>query len=196
VRLPPCPAAGCQPAPAGSHHTLELEAPRKFTLEKAHWDSVALDMVKEATADKATADLAAVVMEMGLAHVCLVTKTMTLVKQKVELSVPRKRAGSTQHEKQRDKFFDYIIAALLQHIDWSMVKAVIVASPGFVKDQFMDYMLAQFSKRAAELQPLNDNKNRFIRLAVGRFASDNLSCCVGAALSCLLSLSLSCCVDA
>jgi protein pelota len=82
---------------------------------------------------QATADLAAVVMEMGLAHVCLVTHTMTLVKQKVELSVPRKRAGSTQHEKQRDKFFDYIIAALLQHIDWSVVKVRWKTSEDYVR---------------------------------------------------------------
>lgn len=30
----------------GSHHTLELEAPRKFTLQKQFWDSVALDMLR------------------------------------------------------------------------------------------------------------------------------------------------------
>lgn len=147
----------------GAHHTLELEAPRKFTLQKTFWDSVALDMLKDACDVTQTADLAAVVMEMGLAHVCLVTKTMTIVKQKVELSVPRKRAGSTQHEKQRDKFFDYIVQALVQHIDWSVVKAVIIASPGFVKDQFMDYMVAQFSKKPAELQGIIDNRHRFLK---------------------------------
>jgi protein pelota len=117
----------------GSFHTLELGAPRKFTVHKQLWDSVALQMVSEACSEKSTADLAAVVMEMGLANVCLVTKNMTVTKAKVELSVPRKRAGSTQHEKQRDKFFEYIVQALLQHVDWTVVKAVIVASPGFVK---------------------------------------------------------------
>ncbi len=117
----------------GSFHTLELEAPRKFTIHKELWDSVALQMVEEACAEKSSADLAAVVLEMGLANVCLVTKNMTVTKAKIELSVPRKRAGSTQHEKQRDKFFEYVVQALLQHIDWNVVKAVIVASPGFVK---------------------------------------------------------------
>lgn len=163
----------------GSFHTLELEAPRKFTIHKELWDSVALQMVAEACAEKSSADLAAVVLEMGLANVCLVTKNMTVTKAKIELSVPRKRAGSTQYEKQRDKFFEYIVQALLQHIDWAVVKAVIIASPGFVKvcsvlfrkrkfhpcrlqDQFMEYLLSQVGKRA-DLQPLLDNKDRFVK---------------------------------
>ena len=87
----------------GAYHTLELEAPRKFTIGKSEWDSVALDMVQEACDAKATADLAAVVMEMGLAHVCLVSKSMTITRARIELSVPRKRPGSSQHDKQRDK---------------------------------------------------------------------------------------------
>ncbi len=146
----------------GAYHTLELEAPRKFTIRKELWDSVALRMVEEACNERSTADLAAVVMEMGLAHVCLVTRAMTVTKAKIELSVPRKRPGSTQHEKQRDKFFEYVLQALVQHIDWSVVKAVIVASPGFVKDQFMEYLVAQVAKR--DLQTLADNKDRFVKV--------------------------------
>ncbi len=145
----------------GAFHTLELEAPRKFTITKDLWDSIALQMVDEACSEKSTADLAAVVMEMGLAHVCLVTKSMSVTKAKIELSVPRKRPGSTQHEKQRDKFFEYVLQALVQHIDWSVVKAVIVASPGFVKDQFMEYLVAQVGKR--DLPQVAENKDRFVK---------------------------------
>lgn len=145
----------------GAYHTLELEAPRKFTIGKNEWDSVALDMVQEACDAKATADLAAVVMEMGLAHVCLVSKSMTITRARIELSVPRKRPGSSQHDKQREKFFEYILQALLQHLDWSVVKAVVLASPGFVKDQFMDYMMEQAAKR--DLTPILENKSRFVK---------------------------------
>jgi len=145
----------------GAFHTLELEAPRKFTIYKQLWDSVALDMVAEACDAKSTADLAAIVMEMGLGHVCLVTKSMTITRARVELSVPRKRPGSSQHEKQRDKFFEYILSAVLQHIDWEVVKAVIVASPGFVKDQFMDYLMDQAARR--DLSSLIENKHRFVK---------------------------------
>ncbi len=39
-------------------------------------------------------------MQEGLAHVCLVTSTMTLVRAKIDNVVPRKRKGNAaQHEK-------------------------------------------------------------------------------------------------
>ena len=46
------------------------------------------------------ADLAAVVMQEGLANVCLITPSMTLVRAKIETNIPRKRKGScSQHDK-------------------------------------------------------------------------------------------------
>lgn len=46
------------------------------------------------------ADLAAIVMQEGLAHVCLITSNMTLVRAKLETNIPRKRKGMCQqHDK-------------------------------------------------------------------------------------------------
>ena len=46
------------------------------------------------------ADLAAVVMQEGLAHLCLITSNMTLVRAKIETNIPRKRKGMCQqHDK-------------------------------------------------------------------------------------------------
>jgi len=46
------------------------------------------------------ADLGAVVMQEGLANVCLVTSCMTLVRAKIETNIPRKRKGQcSQHDK-------------------------------------------------------------------------------------------------
>ena len=68
----------------GAYHTIDLETQRKFTLTKHDgWDSVALDRVDQACDAARTADLAAIVMQEGLANICLVTSSMTLNKQKV-----------------------------------------------------------------------------------------------------------------
>jgi stalled ribosome rescue protein Dom34 len=46
--------------------------------------------------------VAAVVMQEGLAHVCLVLSSMTLVRAKIDQSIPRKRHGNvSNHEKVR-----------------------------------------------------------------------------------------------
>lgn len=84
----------------GAYHTVDVETNRKFTLTKSCWDSIALDRVERACDPTQNADVAAVVMQEGIAHVCLVTGEMTLVRAKIDVAIPRKRKGlSAQHEK-------------------------------------------------------------------------------------------------
>jgi protein pelota len=46
------------------------------------------------------ADVAAAIMQEGIAHICLITSNMTLVRAKIDQVIPRKRKGNTsQHEK-------------------------------------------------------------------------------------------------
>ncbi|XP_068629462.1 protein pelota [Battus philenor] len=145
----------------GAYHTLDLEQNRKFILQKILWDSVALDRVETACDPVATADVAAVVMQEGLAHVCLITPSMTLVRSKIDVTIPRKRKGFVQqHEKGLNKFYDAVMQGILRHIDFSVVKCVILASPGFVKDQYFDYMMQQAIKTDNKL--LIDNKGKFL----------------------------------
>lgn len=84
----------------GAYHTLDLEMNRKFTLRKPLWDSVCLERVELAVDPTKSADVAAVIMQEGLAHVCLITSSMTLVRAKIDCNIPRKRKGFVQqHEK-------------------------------------------------------------------------------------------------
>ena len=109
------------------------------------------------------ADVAAVIMHEGLANVCLITEHLTINRQKIEHTIPRKRKGlCAQHDKGMEKFYDTIIAAINKHIDFSVVKVVIVASPGFIKDQFYQYMLTK-AARDDERQLL-ENRSKFILL--------------------------------
>lgn len=46
------------------------------------------------------ADVAAVIMQAGLAHICLITSSMTIIRAKIDQVIPRKRKGNVkQHEK-------------------------------------------------------------------------------------------------
>jgi protein pelota len=93
----------------GQHHTLDLELNRQFTLEKGSgqdgegsgWDSVAVEALKDAVDEGGNrrAEAVAVVMQEGLAHICFIGQFRTVLKQKVEISVPRKRAGGSDHDK-------------------------------------------------------------------------------------------------
>lgn len=84
----------------GAYHTLDLELNRKFSLRKQEWDSVSLERVDMACDPTKSADVAAVIMQEGIAHICLITSSMTLVRAKIDVTIPRKRKGSVQqHEK-------------------------------------------------------------------------------------------------
>lgn len=123
----------------GQYHTIELELNRQFTLSKKEWDSVALERLNEACDVAKKAEIAAIVLQEGLAHICLVTNTMTIVKQRIEVNIPKKRRGSsTDYEKALKRFLEQVNEAMLRHLDLDLVKAVIIASPAFVKDKLFE----------------------------------------------------------
>jgi protein pelota len=83
-----------------SYHTIDLELNRNFTLFKNEWDTIALERVEDACDITKQADVAAIVCQEGLANVCLLTQHMTIVRQRIESPIPRKRKGSvTNYEK-------------------------------------------------------------------------------------------------
>lgn len=92
----------CDKSQMGAYHTLDLEQNRKFTIAKSEWDLICLDRIEMACDPTRHAEIAAVIMQDGLAQVCLITSTMTIVRAKIDHAIPRKRKGhSSQHEKVR-----------------------------------------------------------------------------------------------
>jgi protein pelota len=117
----------------GAYHTIDLELNRPFTIIKEEWDTISIDRISSACDIASRADIAAVVMEEGLANVCLLTTNMTIVRQRVEVNVPRKRKGSSHHDKAFTRFLDQTYQAVLKHVDFNVVKVLLLASPGFYK---------------------------------------------------------------
>mmetsp|Transcript_25906 Transcript_25906/g.81118 ORF Transcript_25906/g.81118 Transcript_25906/m.81118 type:complete len:323 (-) Transcript_25906:198-1166(-) len=105
------------------------------------WDQVALDRIETATNPERTAEIGALVMQPGLAHLCLVKGQMTILKARVEVNIPRKRAGASANAKAHNKFFDACYQAISRHIDFGVIKVLLVAGPGFVADDFVAYVV-------------------------------------------------------
>lgn len=149
----------------GSYQTLELgggvHRQKPFTLEKEEWDSVSVERVDDAINPAKSAEVAAVVMEQGLAHVCLITQHMTLVQAKIEVPIPRKRGGSNErHRLAISKFYTAVANAIERNIDFKEVKCIVVASPGFVKDDFFAFMMSLAQKR--NQKELLESKSKFL----------------------------------
>ncbi len=135
----------------GQHHTLTLRYEKtdlKFTIwKKAGWDSVALQTLKEAVSEDRPDAVAAVVMQEGLANICLITEYRTVVKQRVESSIPKKaRSSSKEISSGLASFFDKTLSNLRNAIDFSTPRTLLLASPGFVAQDFRAYMQSEAQK--------------------------------------------------
>lgn len=144
----------------GSYHTLNLELNQNIELVKEIWDQIYLDILEEAIHPERQAQVAAVVMQVGLAHVCLIVGSLTLTQARIEVTIPKKRTGSSNHSKAVTKFYNQVYEAILQKVDFSSVKCCLLASPGFVKDDFFQYMMKEAQKR--EDKVLLEHKSKFV----------------------------------
>lgn len=165
----------------GAYHTLDLETNRDVRIVKEEWDSIALQRVKEACEEGRGAEVGAVVcgegmsntleraslteVPAGTAAVCLLSEHMTVIRQRVEVPVPRKRTGSTTlHDKGLSRFYETLYQSFLRHIPYSSLKAIVIASPGFVKDAVYDYIFEQAIK--TNNKALIQARNKFLRIHV------------------------------
>lgn len=161
----------------GQHHTLDLELNRNFTLGKEvegkdgeqGWDSIAREQLEEATNPQKKAEVVAVVMEEGLANICFVTQFQTILRQKVEMKVPRKRGGAgrcADHDKGLGKFFTTVLDTLLRQIEGLLEQKeeansipILLASPGFTAAGFLKFASDRaFSTGEKTLQSLIKRK--------------------------------------
>ncbi|THH10224.1 hypothetical protein EW145_g1470 [Phellinidium pouzarii] len=149
----------------GAYHTLDLEVNRALRIVKTEWDSIALSRVRESCEEGKGAEVGAIVCGEGTAAICLLSEHMTVIRQRVEVPVPRKRTGSTTlHDKGLARFYETLYQSFLRHISYSSLRAIIIASPGFVKDAIYDYIFAQATKE--NNKALLQSKNKFLRVHV------------------------------
>lgn len=144
----------------GAHHTLDLELHRNFKLEKNDgWDSVALEVVREAIKEDKEGTIPALVMQEGFANICLITENQTVLKQRVEVSIPKKRQGRTSdHDKGMGRFYQTVLETLLRHVDITEPRPLLLASPGFVAEGFKSHII-EYATKAANKAILSNKAN-------------------------------------
>lgn len=103
------------------------------------------------------AEVYAVVLQEGLAHICVVTEFQTLVRGKVEVSIARKRMGhgAEAHDAGLGKFYETVTTTLLRTLDVAAMAAegrtppLLIAGPGFVAQGLQKHILA-YATRAGD----------------------------------------------
>lgn len=115
----------------GQYHTFTLEEKSKLTLRKEEWDAMHLERLENASDVATKAEIAAVLLDEGVANICLVSGSMTVIRANITQAIPKKRRGSTaQHDKALVRFYEAVLQAVLHHINFDIVRCCIVGSPG------------------------------------------------------------------
>ncbi|KAG8908152.1 Translation factor pelota [Tulasnella sp. 403] len=137
----------------GAHHTLDIEANRDVRITKVEWDSVSLARVEEACVEGRGADVGAIICGEGTAAICLLSEHMTVIRQRIEVPVPRKRMGSsTLHDKASRSFFP----------PHNSLRVIVLASPGFTKDTLYEYIFSEATR--TNNKALLSARNKFLRI--------------------------------
>ncbi|KAI6035140.1 eRF1 domain 1-domain-containing protein [Pisolithus orientalis] len=140
----------------GAFHTLDIEVNRDIRVEKSEgWDSIALARVEESCIPGRGAEVGAVVCGEGSAAFCLLSQHLTLVTHRISTSIPRKASapGSSQYEKAMTKFYSMVYDAFVRHIPFGnpSLRAIVFASPGWVRESVYTWMTNEASRRGDKL---------------------------------------------
>ncbi|SCV68672.1 BQ2448_793 [Microbotryum intermedium] len=151
----------------GAFHTLDLEIGRDFTIIKraGEWDSIARERVAEVTEPGRGAQVGAIVCGEGIANICVITTHTTIIRQRIDVAVPRKRKGggtALGADKAHNRFNQQVYAAVVRHFDFDAIKVLILASPGFTKESVYAYLMEEAVRQGNKA--LLQAKSKFLLL--------------------------------
>ena len=127
----------------GQHHTMSVTIGDQLTICKAAWDSASNDILTEALDVSRRASVVVVMMDAGVANMYMLTSVLMKDLAKVVVHVPKRKAASVGHDKAMEKFFEQTARSMQSNIRFDVATCIVVAGPGFVKDDFMKYLLAK-----------------------------------------------------
>jgi len=158
----------------GSYHTLDVGLDQRVTLTRDRWDAVHLDLIESACNPDASADVVAILLSSvtgssgrGCANIASVTSHLTTVRAAVEVSIPKRRPGRPDGAgKAVEKFYKGVYDSMMRTVfgpdsEADKIKVILIASPGFTRDEYWEYLLAESVRRGD--REVIKAKSKFVR---------------------------------
>lgn len=123
---------------AGSYHTFNIEENSILTLTK-NWKKHQLDRIDRAIKDTLTPKVLIVCIEEGDADFGLITQYGVDFPVSVSKNIAGKHEISSR-DKDKREFFGETVTKILEFIEKYSLKNIIIAGPGFYKDEFLNYV--------------------------------------------------------
>ncbi|BAO38064.1 protein DOM34 [Kluyveromyces marxianus] len=151
-----------QDMPIGKFFSFTIDFQYPFTLIKSDYNSYVSNLIKEACNIEGRSDMAAVVLQEGIAHICLMNSFSTVLKHKVEYSIPKKKRATDimKFDDKVEKFYKATYESMLRHFDFESLKCIILCSPGFYAKTLYDKILNY--ARETKNKSVLSNSNKFL----------------------------------
>lgn len=148
--------------PVGKFFSFTVNYSYSFTIVKHSFNNYSQRLLDEAGQVGHKADTAAVVLQEGIAHVCLLTPSSTILKQKIEYSMPKKKRATdvAKFDDKTQKFYKAIYGSVKKNFDFDKLKMIVLCSPGFYAKTLMEKIF-QYAEEEHNKDVL-DNKNKFL----------------------------------
>ncbi|KAL8439716.1 hypothetical protein Efla_000386 [Eimeria flavescens] len=134
-------------AKMGAYHTLEVGLTDEVVIMKENWDRQHERELREATDATQRAEALVLLIQGGLSNLLCVSSNLSRLLARVEASLPRNRSAYSGYSKALTRFFKETADALYAHVDWASLKALVIAGPGFYKEQFLEFFLQDAQQR-------------------------------------------------
>ncbi|KAM3160039.1 Protein DOM34 [Lachancea thermotolerans] len=148
--------------PLGKYFSFTVDYKYPFTLLKYDYNNFVAKQLKEACNLESRSDIAAIVLQEGIAHICLLSSFSTILKNKIEYSLPKKKRGTdvAKFDEKVEKFYKATYESMKRHFDFAQLKVILLCSPGFYAKTLFDKILSYAQEE--QNKTILANKSRFL----------------------------------
>ena len=132
--------------PLGSHHTLEVKLNTPLTIKKDKWPKWAINRLDQAIEASKKLSAIIVVLEDDTATIGLIRQFGIEYYGPVKGNVSGKRIIDKNRQKNIIQFYEKVIESITK---FDSIQNIVIAGPGFVKNDFYDYLKDKHSELAA-----------------------------------------------
>eukprot|EP01071_Lankesteria_metandrocarpae_P000708 Lankesteria_metandrocarpae@DN1097_c0_g1_i2.p1 len=144
----------------GQYHTLQLGVGREVVIIKRNWDVLHRNRLADMLSPKKRGELAAVMVDIGIANLFWLTERLCKPLLKIKVDIPKSRGIKDNHSKATERFYQQVYSGITQHLDLTKLNSVLIAGPGFTKDDLFDWIKAEAHKRGDA--DVTSNLSKFI----------------------------------
>ncbi len=131
--------------PLGSHHTLEVKLNMPLTIKKSRWPKWAIDRLNQAIESSKKLSAIIVVLEDDTAMLGLMRQYGIEYYGPIKGHISGKRIIDKNRQKNIIQFYEKIIDSINK---FDSIQNIVIAGPGFVKNDFYDYLKDKHSDLA------------------------------------------------